>query len=229
VLPSIRKTGAYGAVDPIKVLSDPTSMCGLLQRYSEKVIALEAANAELALKAEALDRIANADGSLNITEPAKALQIRPKDLFRHLPQHGCICKREGSANCSATKHTIRRAILSTATSDTALATQITKGVHTMDGPLILIRGGQPGADMASPALSADASPAPQLPPNLPPPPHGPKAGGGGLEYEPPYEFFPGRVRSWLSRRTAIRLAISSWFTWHQNPVSVMQHNKSSQV
>jgi len=98
VLPSIRKTGACGLVDPIKVLNDPASMRGLLPRYFEKVIALDAAIAELAPKAESLDRIANADGSLKITEAAKALQIHPKDLFSYLQQHGLIDKRAGNAN-----------------------------------------------------------------------------------------------------------------------------------
>ena len=49
-------------------------------------------------KVEAHDRIAGADGSLNITEAAKALQVRPKDLFDYLAHNGWIYKRPGSAN-----------------------------------------------------------------------------------------------------------------------------------
>lgn len=45
---------------------------------------------------QAFDRIAKADGSFNITEAAKSLQIRPKDLFDWLAHHGWIYKRAGS-------------------------------------------------------------------------------------------------------------------------------------
>lgn len=83
--------------DPIAALNDPAIMRGLLLSYSEKVLALETANAELAPKAEALDRIATADGSLNITAAAKALQVRPKDLFAYLQAHGWIYRRTGGA------------------------------------------------------------------------------------------------------------------------------------
>lgn len=50
----------------------------------------------LAPKAEALDRIAAAEGSLSITEAAKALQVRPKDLFAFLSSNGWIYRRAGS-------------------------------------------------------------------------------------------------------------------------------------
>lgn len=81
--------------DPIATLSDPAALRGLLLTYSEKVIALEQANAELAPKAEALDRIATAEGSINITEAAKALQMPPKRLFTWLHAHGWIYRRPG--------------------------------------------------------------------------------------------------------------------------------------
>lgn len=84
-------------LDPMKALNDPATMRGLLLSYSEKVIELEQANATLAPKAEALDRIATADGSLNITEAAKALQMRPKDLFAWLQAHRWIYRRTGGS------------------------------------------------------------------------------------------------------------------------------------
>jgi Rha family phage regulatory protein len=52
--------------------------------------------AVLVPKAEALDRISTADGSLNITEAAKALQVRPKDLFTFLSTNGWTYRRAGS-------------------------------------------------------------------------------------------------------------------------------------
>jgi phage antirepressor YoqD-like protein len=81
--------------DPIAVLNDPAAMRGLLLTYTEKVLALEAVNAELTPKAAALDRLALADGDLSITETAKALGVRPKDLFAKLQQDQWIYKRPG--------------------------------------------------------------------------------------------------------------------------------------
>lgn len=83
--------------DPIQVLNDPAAMRGLLLTYSEKVLALEERVSDLQPKAAALDRIATADGSLCITEAAKALQVRPKDLFAFLRSHGWIYRRAGGS------------------------------------------------------------------------------------------------------------------------------------
>lgn len=47
---------------------------------------------------EALDRIAKADGSLCITDAAKALQMRPKELFGWLRENGWIYRRPGSGH-----------------------------------------------------------------------------------------------------------------------------------
>lgn len=44
---------------------------------------------------EAFDRIATADGSLCLTDTAKALQMRPKDLISWLNQKQWIYKRTG--------------------------------------------------------------------------------------------------------------------------------------
>lgn len=84
--------------DAMRALNDPVAMRGLLLTYTERVLELQAANAELAPKADALDRIAMADGSLNVTEAAKALQMRPKDLFSYLREHGWIYKRPNAPN-----------------------------------------------------------------------------------------------------------------------------------
>lgn len=86
------------APDPMKLLSDPAAMRGLLLTYSERVLALEGQVANLAEKEEALDRISTADGSMCITDAAKALQMRPKDLFAWLSQNGWIYKRTGAAH-----------------------------------------------------------------------------------------------------------------------------------
>lgn len=44
------------------------------------------------------ERLTKADGSLNVTEAAKNLGIRPKDLFEWLSHNGWTYKRAGSAN-----------------------------------------------------------------------------------------------------------------------------------
>lgn len=58
----------------------------------------EAALAIAAPKASALDRIATADGSLCLTDAAKELQVRPKDLIAWLSCNQWIYKRAGSTN-----------------------------------------------------------------------------------------------------------------------------------
>ncbi len=79
-------------------LNDPSQLRGLLLNYSEKAEKLERRVQELLPEAAALERISKADGSLNITEAAKALQVRPKDLFDYLSQNGWTYKRTGSSN-----------------------------------------------------------------------------------------------------------------------------------
>lgn len=99
-------------VDPIAVLNDPAAMRGLLLTYSEKVIELEAANAEMKPKVDALERIAEADdGTMCITNAAKSLQIRPKDMFSWLSQHRWIYKRAGSSAWLAYQDKIQQGVL----------------------------------------------------------------------------------------------------------------------
>lgn len=85
-------------VNPMAALNDPATLRGLLLTYTEKVQTLEAKAAELQPKADALARIAEADGSLCVTDAAKTLQIPPKALFRYLRAHGWIYTRPGCAS-----------------------------------------------------------------------------------------------------------------------------------
>lgn len=57
------------------------------------------------------DRIANADGTMCITDAAKALQIRPKDLFGWLLQNGWIYGRQGKAGYLAYQDKIQAGYL----------------------------------------------------------------------------------------------------------------------
>ncbi|MGY3892815.1 phage antirepressor KilAC domain-containing protein [Aeromonas enterica] len=81
--------------DPMAVLNDPASMRGLLLTYTEKVLVLEEQVEGMKPKVEALDLIATADGSLNLTEAAKALQQPPKKFNQHLSSQHWIYKRAG--------------------------------------------------------------------------------------------------------------------------------------
>lgn len=83
--------------DPVAVLNDPATMRSLLLGYTEKVLVLEDRIKEIQPKAEALDRIATADGSLCITDTAKLLQVtKPKELFSLLQRQHWIFRRPGT-------------------------------------------------------------------------------------------------------------------------------------
>jgi phage antirepressor YoqD-like protein len=88
---------ARSAFDPAAFFESPAAMRGLLLSYTEKVLALQAENEVLAVKGDALDRIADADGSFCVTDAAKTLQVRPKDLFSFLRSHGWIYERAGTS------------------------------------------------------------------------------------------------------------------------------------
>lgn len=96
VIPAIRKSGGYMVAAP-----EETEAELALRALTVLQATVERQKAQLAVvapKAEAFDRIATADGSLNITEAAKALQVRPKDLFAFLQRKGWIYRRAGGAS-----------------------------------------------------------------------------------------------------------------------------------
>ena len=66
----------------------------LIEVNQEQAKQIEAMRDDVA----ALERIAKADGSLSVTEAAKNLGIRPKDLFDWLSHNGWIYKRAGAAH-----------------------------------------------------------------------------------------------------------------------------------
>lgn len=74
VLPSIRKTGSYGApADPLAALADPSKLRELLLGYTERVLALEANVAELAPKAESHDALMGSADTLGFRAAVKVL------------------------------------------------------------------------------------------------------------------------------------------------------------
>lgn len=86
-------------------LHDPVQLLQLLTEHASQRVVAEQRAITAEKKAEAmaedvaaLDRLAKADGSLCITDAAKALQMRPKALFGWLRENGWIYKRPGAAH-----------------------------------------------------------------------------------------------------------------------------------
>lgn len=84
-------------------LSDPAVLVQLLTEHASKRIEAEQRAVQAEAKADAMrvdveahERLTKADGSLNVTEAAKNLGIRPKDLFDWLSHNGWIYKRANS-------------------------------------------------------------------------------------------------------------------------------------
>lgn len=92
------KAGKLATVvkDPMEILNDPSAMRGILLTYTEKVIALEHKVDEMKPDVAALERIAKSDGAMCITDAAKQLQTRPKQLFDFLSERKWIYRRLGS-------------------------------------------------------------------------------------------------------------------------------------
>lgn len=99
------------APDPLQALNDPATMRGLLLTYSEKVIALEGEVEEMRPQVQALERIAISEGSLCITDAAKTLQVRPKDLFQFLNAHHWIYTRQGDGTKIAYQSKLQQGLL----------------------------------------------------------------------------------------------------------------------
>lgn len=66
---------------------------------------------EMTPQVEALQRISASDGSMCITNIAKDLQMRPKDLFAWLSQHKWIYKRTGGAGWIAYQDKLQQQLL----------------------------------------------------------------------------------------------------------------------
>lgn len=82
VIPSIRKTGGYMVSIPNETPEQILSRALLLAKDTMDRQTQEIA--ELKPKADGYDLIATSDGSMCITDTAKYLQIRPKELFDYL-------------------------------------------------------------------------------------------------------------------------------------------------
>jgi len=84
-----------GVVQP--ALTEEEIVMRAMQIQDTKIKSLTSEVKVLTPKADALDRIATADGSLNITNAAKHLQVRPKDMFDWLSAQHWIYRRVGGS------------------------------------------------------------------------------------------------------------------------------------
>lgn len=103
---NLRVIRAYDAMATAPPRTDPTKLTRLdliqlAMDAEQERLALEHQVHELEPKAAALERIADATGSMCITLAAKTLQIQPKRLFAWLKQHCWIYRRAGSAAWTA--------------------------------------------------------------------------------------------------------------------------------
>jgi phage antirepressor YoqD-like protein len=103
---NLRVIRAYDALVTAPPRTDPTKLTRLdliqlAMDAEQERLALELQVHELEPKAAALERIADATGSMCITLAAKTLQIQPKQLFGWLKQHCWIYRRTGSAAWTA--------------------------------------------------------------------------------------------------------------------------------
>lgn len=77
--------------DPMAILADPATVRTMLLVYSERLMLAEP-------KAQAYDRLATSDGSLCVTDAAKTIQARPRDLFSYLRRQKWIYTRAGTSS-----------------------------------------------------------------------------------------------------------------------------------
>lgn len=80
------------------VLTGPQLMAAALIEADATMKAQAAQIEAMRQDVQAHDRLVKADGSLNVTEAAKNLAMRPKDLFEWLSHNGWIYKRAGSTS-----------------------------------------------------------------------------------------------------------------------------------
>lgn len=101
------KVGAGGTAIP-QTLPEALRLAADMAEQKAKA---EAALAIAAPKAEALDRIADADGTMNPTVAAKALQVQPKKLFDFLREKHWIYRRPGGSGNVAYQDKIQSGLL----------------------------------------------------------------------------------------------------------------------
>ncbi|NVN06064.1 phage antirepressor KilAC domain-containing protein [Asaia spathodeae] len=86
-----RKAEKVQPADPMILLNDPAAMRAALLGYTEKVIALESVNAELAPKAAAHDHFAELPGELGVRDAGRELKVGQTWVCDYIDSHGWSC------------------------------------------------------------------------------------------------------------------------------------------
>jgi phage antirepressor YoqD-like protein len=98
-------------VTSMAALADPATLRGLLLDYAGRVEALEAEVLIQQPKVHALERLADAEGTFNVTEAAKLLQVPPRRLFDWMQQHAWVYRRAGGRSWLAYQPRIQSGVL----------------------------------------------------------------------------------------------------------------------
>jgi anti-repressor protein len=98
VVPTIMRTGSYGAPVAPADLDDNATLRALLMGRMDRLDQLQP-------KADALDRLSDARGAINVTEAAKVLKTNRDELFKQLHAKGWIYRGQASGrwHCHADK------------------------------------------------------------------------------------------------------------------------------
>lgn len=108
VLPSLRKTGQYGTqID----LRNPDQLLPLLNDYAQQVKAVKVELEAVRPQAQAYERLAISDGDMCITDAAKTLGLRPKDLLAWLSGKQWIYRRTGGKHWCGYQDKLQRGLL----------------------------------------------------------------------------------------------------------------------
>lgn len=117
VLPSIRKNGGYIAdqenLTPEEIVAKALFTAqSIIERKQQVIEQQQAVIEQIQPKADALDLLTLADGSVCITDAAKLLQVqKPKDLFTLLQREQWIYRRSGSTTYVGYQDKIQQGLL----------------------------------------------------------------------------------------------------------------------
>lgn len=96
---------------PQAALNDPAQLRHLLLENVDRVLNLQAEVAELSPLAKSYDLLTRADGTMCVTDVAKVLDLRPKDLFTWLQAHKWIYRRAGNGHWVGYQNCIQAGLL----------------------------------------------------------------------------------------------------------------------
>lgn len=96
---------------PVSALTGPQLMAAALIEANATMQAQASQIEAMRPTVEAHDRLTKADGSLAMTDVAKSLGMRPKDLIAHLHAKGWIYRRAGAAHWCGRQEKLQQGLL----------------------------------------------------------------------------------------------------------------------